>query len=97
MGPYQIKNEIEELCEGEIKELVGNSRSKLTIRTRNAEQTGKCLQIASIGEYKCNVRVHPRFNSCVGLIYLRSFDISDMDAFRDYLNQQDRNNRVEKV
>ena len=41
--------------------------------------------------------VHPRFNSCVGLVYLRCFKFSDMDAFRDYLNQQDRNNRVEKV
>ena len=97
INPYQIEREIEKCCGGEIAGLVGNTRSKLTIQTRNAEQTRRCLQITSLGEYKCTVRAHPRFNSCVGLIYLRSFDISDMDAFRGYLNEQDRDNRVEKV
>ena len=41
--------------------------------------------------------MHPRLNVSVGLVYLRSFDIRDMDAFRDYLNEQDNENRVEKV
>ena len=64
---------------------------------KNSEQTEKCLKITSLCQKNCTVRLHPRLNVSVGLVYLRSFDIRDMDAFRDYLNEQDNENRVEKV
>ena len=96
LNPYQIKSEIETVCEGEI-ELIGTSRSKCTIKTKNSEQSEECLKITSLCDKSCTVRLHPRLNVSVGLVYLRSFDISDMDQFRDYLNEQDNENRVEKV
>ena len=97
LNPYQIKDEIETVCEGEIEELIGTSRSKFTIKTKNSEQTEKCLKISSLCQKSCTVRLHPRLNVSVGLVYLRSFDIIDMDKFRDYLNEQDDENSVEKV
>ena len=39
LNPYQIEEEIGKYCGGEIAGLVGNSRSRLTIQTRNAKQT----------------------------------------------------------
>ena len=38
LNPYQIKNEIETACEGEIEELTGNSKIKLTIKTQNKQK-----------------------------------------------------------
>ena len=85
LNPYKLKNEVEEKINGKLVEFTGGSRNKIIVQTKNADQTRKCLEISSLNQTKCEVKLHPRFNQCQGLIYLRECDFDDTQDLEHYL------------
>ena len=81
LDPYRIKDEIEKSTGEKLREVTGSNKFKLTLQTRSAQQTSKCLQIKELALTKCKITPHPRFNISRGLIRLKQLDIDDVQEF----------------
>ena len=97
LDPYRIKDEIEKSTGEKLREVTGSNKFKLTLQTRSAQQTSKCLQIKELALTKCKITPHPRFNISRGLIRLKQTDIDDMQEFKEYLQTQYDVETVEKA
>ena len=54
LNPYKLKQEIESKINGKLAQFTGSSKNKITIQTRNANQTEKCLEISTLSNRKCD-------------------------------------------
>ena len=97
INPYKLKDELEKISGQKLLELVGNGKSKLTLKTMSANQTEKCLAIKSLQNKPCTITRHPSFNTNRGLIRVRLFDFQDMEEFKSNLSTQCRIDRIEKA
>ena len=87
-NPYRIMKEIKEITGQKPKELTGSSKTKITLQTRTAEQTLKCLEISSLAGKICKITPHWKFNTSKGLIFLKQFEIEDTEEFKINLREQ---------
>ena len=97
INPYQIKQELESITGSNIGELVGTSRSKLSIKTLTAEQSQQCLSITSLAGKSCSIRRHPTFNDSRGLILVRTYDLDVVNEFKLNLSDQCSIEKIEKA
>ena len=97
VNPFKIQNEIQEITGEKVKELTGMNKSKLTLQTKSAEQTAKCLNISSLAGKTCKINLHPKFNTCKGLIFLRQFETDDTEEFKINLQEYYDIENVEKA
>ena len=97
INPYKIVEDIVKATGEKPRELTGSSKSKLTLQTRSADQTSKCLNITTLGGEQCQIRPHPFHNTTKGMIRLRQYDIEDMEEFRERLLDQYDIQSIEKA
>ena len=97
IDPYAVRNEIERKTGEKLREISGSNKHKLTLQTRSNSQTEKCQKIDTLQGYKCVIRPHPRFNTSKGLIYLRQYNIQDLQEFKENLQEQYEINCVERA
>ena len=69
------------------KSVTGNNRLSFTAVVRNADQSAKINSVTEVEGFSCEVQVHSKFCHSKGIIYIKEFDITDIEDFKFYLQE----------
>ena len=87
INPYAVINKIEEVTGNTPKSVTGNNRLSFTAVVRNADQSAKINNVTEVGGFSCEVQVHSKFCHSKGIIYIKGFEITDIEDFKSYLQE----------
>lgn len=88
LNPFYVQSTIRTAIGAVPKCISSDSRDSFTIEVSSAEQGDKLQQITSIGTHTCTVIKHKYFNQSRGLIYIREYDLDEIDDFKQGLQDQ---------
>jgi hypothetical protein len=80
--PYSIKNQITTVTGKPPKSITSNGRDSLTILVEDDMQSNKMKDITMIDDISCKTEKHPYFNQSKGIIYIREYDVDNIEEFR---------------
>ena len=58
-----------------------------TVEVVSADQSERLSSIQEVEGYACEVHKHPRFNHSKGIVYIKEFDITDIEDFKAYFQE----------
>ena len=70
------------------KAVTGNSAVSFTVETQNADQGSKITQRKEVEGFPCEVYIHSRYSQSKGIIYIREFNITNTEEFKEYLQEE---------
>ena len=87
VNPYEILEEINKITGENAVSLTGSNKSSLTLQVKSTTQANKCLEISSLMQNPCTITPHNKFNQSKGLIFVKEFDIEDVEEFKTELQR----------
>ena len=97
INPYDVDNEITKFTGEKPRAITGERKNTLTIQCRSKAQAEKIVKITKISNTECKIFPHAKFNQSKGLIFLKEFDIEDVEELENELGTTYNVARVERA